>query len=715
MATHSQGRNWQPPQARLDGDRLLKDQHDEKRFRDALEASKQLLIEENAKLRAAEEGSAAANVGSAIAPLNAKVDALEKQITALSNLLTNPQNNGGGGGRRMVERIFTRDAERYREALGFSPSVLQNIARYPTRAAVSAESVAEDVTNILVDAYTSSAPSAGRANYRAATLAEYNVTPSALRLTDAGGRYFVINEPVIHVAMAGAVGDGVTDDTDAINAAFAYMRAMIHTATESRKFSLVAHGMICLANGSINATMLRGQKRWAIEGLVLHSKAAGKAAIDCTGSRFGVFRDCIIWGDQTSTPYSGIQLCRYDAGGGLFPSAGEYLFDNVVVDGYFTKTAYHNYSSEVNTHIACRFWNRYGGAYAVILDGHGTHPVVSDYVTPITQSLSALEHMFVQADIRQLTSGVPIFIGRSDHIQFINSYGVSVDDVIVELLIGTFDPAQLTFDMHSEVTPGMTGYMRIKATDASVKINGLTYKENHLHSETKLFEIDSSVTAIEINDLHVSVSAWWDTGPANGAFDVPSKVTLRNARIDVPTMAGFLGPHLLADFAGFTGVIHARDLAENLVNGSTHYSDSGAADAVTARAVVDYYRAGADTNGDVLHTLRFYGKDSASNKHEYASLKPFIASSADGAETGSLDIATSNAGVSGVGFRIGPTMNTAFRPLQLPTYTVAGLAGAPASLLPRCLVYVSDETGGAVMAFSDGTNWRRVTDYAIVS
>ena len=31
------------------------------------------------------------------------------------------------------------------------------------------------------------------------------------------------------------------------------------------------------------------------------------------------------------------------------------------------------------------------------------------------------------------------------------------------------------------------------------------------------------------------------------------------------------------------------------------------------------------------------------------------------------------------------------------------------------LIYVSDESGGATIAFSDGTNWRRVTDNAIVS
>ena len=31
------------------------------------------------------------------------------------------------------------------------------------------------------------------------------------------------------------------------------------------------------------------------------------------------------------------------------------------------------------------------------------------------------------------------------------------------------------------------------------------------------------------------------------------------------------------------------------------------------------------------------------------------------------------------------------------------------------MIYVSNESGGAVIAFSDGTNWRRVTDRAVIS
>ncbi len=55
------------------------------------------------------------------------------------------------------------------------------------------------------------------------------------------------------------------------------------------------------------------------------------------------------------------------------------------------------------------------------------------------------------------------------------------------------------------------------------------------------------------------------------------------------------------------------------------------------------------------------------------------------------------------------------------SYTVAELADIPASSFDpvvigrAAFVYVSDESGGAQMAFSDGTNWRRFTDRAIVS
>jgi hypothetical protein len=51
---------------------------------------------------------------------------------------------------------------------------------------------------------------------------------------------------------------------------------------------------------------------------------------------------------------------------------------------------------------------------------------------------------------------------------------------------------------------------------------------------------------------------------------------------------------------------------------------------------------------------------------------------------------------------------------RFKSFTVAGLPAA-STAGAGAIAYVSDETGGAVLAFSDATNWRRVTDRAIVS
>lgn len=49
----------------------------------------------------------------------------------------------------------------------------------------------------------------------------------------------------------------------------------------------------------------------------------------------------------------------------------------------------------------------------------------------------------------------------------------------------------------------------------------------------------------------------------------------------------------------------------------------------------------------------------------------------------------------------------------LQSYTALTLPDA--SKNTNGMIVVSDESGGAVTAFSDGTNWRRTTDRAVVS
>ena len=52
-------------------------------------------------------------------------------------------------------------------------------------------------------------------------------------------------------------------------------------------------------------------------------------------------------------------------------------------------------------------------------------------------------------------------------------------------------------------------------------------------------------------------------------------------------------------------------------------------------------------------------------------------------------------------------------PMRLMSRTVAQLSALTATA--GAIVYVSNETGGAVVAFYDGTDWRRVTDRVVVS
>lgn len=52
-------------------------------------------------------------------------------------------------------------------------------------------------------------------------------------------------------------------------------------------------------------------------------------------------------------------------------------------------------------------------------------------------------------------------------------------------------------------------------------------------------------------------------------------------------------------------------------------------------------------------------------------------------------------------------------PIRTKSYTVATVPTASAGAAQ--LIYISDESGGATLAFSDGTDWRRLSDRAIVS
>jgi trimeric autotransporter adhesin len=80
---------------------------------------------------------------------------------------------------------------------------------------------------------------------------------------------------------------------------------------------------------------------------------------------------------------------------------------------------------------------------------------------------------------------------------------------------------------------------------------------------------------------------------------------------------------------------------------------------------------------------------------------------------GNIDLVAGNVGIDATAaqLRVNTSRVDLSVPMQLPSYTVAGLPTGAAGDMAYC----SNETGGAVIVFSDGTNWRRSTDRAVAA
>jgi len=118
----------------------------------------------------------------------------------------------------------------------------------------------------------------------------------------------------------------------------------------------------------------------------------------------------------------------------------------------------------------------------------------------------------------------------------------------------------------------------------------------------------------------------------------------------------------------------------------------------------------AQRNGINAQTYRIYGTYTGGSDYVRAALAATSTAVTLAAET-------AGTGADNVPFNInsaGTSPVAIGNPLGLKAYTVATAPSASASGAGAA-IYVSDESGGAVIAFSDATNWRRVTDRAVIS
>ncbi len=78
-----------------------------------------------------------------------------------------------------------------------------------------------------------------------------------------------------------------------------------------------------------------------------------------------------------------------------------------------------------------------------------------------------------------------------------------------------------------------------------------------------------------------------------------------------------------------------------------------------------------------------------------------------------LHVSTQHLGLQGDALKVRADKVSEFGgPIKLTSYSVSALPPADEA---GSMIYVGDENGGSIPAFSDGTNWRRMTDRAVIS
>jgi hypothetical protein len=309
----------------------------------------------------------------------------------------------------------------------------------------------------------------------------------------------------------GAVGDGVTDDTAALNAAFAHIRNAISTGQVSQGNAVKimgSCGAIYRVEDSVNATGIKSTNVIIDgNGSTFYGVCANKAVIDAMNTRWVHWQNVTVWGDSTNTPSYGIQIGRTQL---VASSAGDGTMDAVACHGYYTKACLYVHSCETMQYRHLRLYNQStaAGAYCLVMDAINYYnvPTYQTQQAPVdTLTFSFNENYFLGCDFRRGTTGSCIqLVGNMARHSYVSCYAASFDSHILE----TFRAGaitDLTFDTHAEVGPGLLTMIMIDNVNPASNLGffGWKIRDESPQCSVALIDTTGSTRTVLFDNIEV--------------------------------------------------------------------------------------------------------------------------------------------------------------------------------------------------------------------
>ena len=380
----------------------------------------------------------------------------------------------------------------------------------------------------------------------------------------------------------GAVGDGVTDDTAAIQAAVDALKALSYrtegdvsntTYNVAYSFSLLFPPGGYVITSPIDMTGIRlAHSRWYVDarGAVIFLRCTGKTGFDLTDSRKCSWLGGTIIGEESTVCRTGIQMGRRSDG----RASDSHHFQDLEVKGYFSLACIYNYASEdtMFTHVALKNGYEVSDCYCLVQDGDHTFGIESDYETPASLNTAAsfLSDHFVRLDARldSGSTGAAVWMSRTSRHRYDNCYVVSYDLAGFLLYSNTraISNEYLYLDVHIETDEGdlnaATGVDHGIYFDAissmAVSANSVTFIDHYAHSQVSIFGHSTNATSVALINLDANIGdVARDVGQT--IFDTAADYTVVGRLVTTDTT----GQHNINGIGGFRGEFFNND-AETL-------------------------------------------------------------------------------------------------------------------------------------------------------